>query len=234
MHRIVISVAEPEPVAKEYSIINWTANGWGRSVASYNAIIEILKEQNADIVTMLHVCNKFPNATPAEIAAAAGYEYYHFAPGYDYGGGLVYGHMIMSHIPFEVQEDIAALPADTNSSEGRGMGHVLINLNGVETDLYYGYGDNREAATAFFEAAIKAIAEETGRPFILSAGDLCGMSGATAEFAGKEVETYYAAGTAQFMVNPEYMSIVSGTATTTSAANAFVENMHRIVISVQK
>jgi hypothetical protein len=36
------------------------------------------------------------------------------------------------------------------------------------------------------------------------------------------------------MVNPEYMSIVSGTATTTSAANAFVENMHRIVISVQK
>jgi len=223
---------DPVVEGKEYSIINWTANGWGRSVASYNAIIEILKEQNADIVTMLHVCNKFPNATPAEIAAAAGYEYYHFAPGYDYGGGTVYGHMIMSHIPFEVQEDIAALPADTNSSEGRGMGHVLINLNGVETDLYYGYGDNREAATAFFEAAIKAIAEETGRPFILSAGDLYGMSGATTAFAGKEVETYYAAGTAQFMVNPEYMSIVSGTATTTSAANAFVENMHKIVIAV--
>ena len=113
--------------------------------------------------------------------------------------------------------------------------HVVMTLNGVETDFYFGYGDNRSAVTQALEAKIAEIAEATGRPFIVSTGDMGGLNADITEYANKDVSIYYSAsGTKEFVVTNDHLSIVSGTATATSAANAFVEDLHRIVISVQK
>ena len=231
---------EPEdPVVdgKQYSIINWTANGWGRSDASYNAIVNILKEQNADIVTMLMVryeTAKLPSAV-AETAAAAGYEYYHFV-GFIAAGNHTYGHLLLSHIPFETEDDIIITDLIAGfSGEARAAGHVVMTLNGVETDLFYGYGSNQPAVTNALEAKIAELAEASGRPFIVSTGDMGGLNADITEYANKDVSIYYSAtGTKELLVTNDHLSIVSGTATTTSAANAFVEDLHRIVISVQK
>ena len=240
MHKIVISVATPvpeTPTSKEYSIINWTANGWGRSDASYNAIVNILKEQNADIVTMLMVryeTAKLPGAV-AETAAAAGYEYYHFV-GFIAAGNHTYGHLILSHIPFETEDDIIITDLIAGfSGEARAAGHVVMTLNGVETDLYFGYGSNQPAVTKALEAKIAELAEASGRPFIVSTGDMGGLNTDITQYANKDVSIYYSAsGTKEFLVTNGQLSIVSGAATTTSAANSFVEDLHRIVISVQK
>ncbi len=176
---------------KEGYLMNWYANSFGvpkGGADSYKAVIEELKSNNAAVVTLNHISLSAAGVTAEQVAQDAEYEYYHYVQSHVDANGKTFGHIILSHYPMTVLEDIDA--TSDPSGEGRAFAHVVVDWMGDEIDLYAGVGGGNEDMTDLI-ATVAETVSETQRPFIVSSNDMRGINASTTEFAGQKVYSYF-------------------------------------------
>ena len=191
--------ANEVPVSDGFA--NWWLNRWGGSFSTFESAIETIREQNQAVVTLQQISNNTIGATAAQVAAEAGYEYYYCVENVhvNTAGGFILNHMILSHYPIEPQDDIVLVDYNTGL-EGRKFGHVIVDIDGTKTDVYFGATDwLSEKNLDDLEAAVAAVVEDTDRPFVISGNDMAN-EGVTS-FAGVEVYNYRTEYVATVMVS---------------------------------
>ena len=191
------NVMKPTP---ETDMMFWWINSYGGSKANMDTIINELKYVHPEIAVLAVVDNtNVAIGTPEYIAENAGYKYSYYVKSWTRTETSERGHMILSDIELKDPEKIVLLEdKGPGTTEGRAFGHVVMTIDGVETDVYFGATDSSNGMVSQLEAIVKANAEATGRQFIV-AGYKFGVVGKT--YAGKNVKNN--------MLDPGYSIILS-------------------------
>ena len=216
-------------VKKSPAILNWWAGNWGGSNASFENIMKDVREQNFPIVTFQQINNDLISATPAQVASEAGYKNYHYLNCTQRADGTYNGHMILTHYPMEVLEDIVLRePANMGTgSEGRSFGHVVVDIYGTKVDVYFGATDWLSTEhMAALEVYVAKFASETGRPFIVSANDMPSQD--ITSYGGVEVYNYRTDYVSAVLVSKGALEVTKTELLPAIAAAPAVDNMNVI------
>ena len=216
-------------VKKSPAVLSWWAGNWGGSNASFENIMKDVREQNIPIVTFQQINNDLISATPEQVAQEAGYKNVYYLNCTQRKDGTYNGHMILTHYPMEVLEDIILRePAVMGEgSEGRSFGHVVVDIYGTKVDVYFGAVDwlSNEHMAAL-EAVVAKFAAETGRPFIVSASDM--PSKEVTSFGGVEVYSYWTEYVSAVLVSKGALEVTKTELLPAIAAAPAVDNMNVI------
>lgn len=191
------NVMKPTP---ETDMMFWWINSYGGSKANMDTILGELKYVHPEIAVLAVVDNtNVAIGTPEYIAEQSGYKYSYYVKSWTRTDKSDRGHMILSDIELKDPEKIVLIEDNgPGTTEGRAFGHVVMTIDGVETDVYFGATDSSNGMVSQLEAIVKANAEATGRQFIV-AGYKFGIVGKT--YAGKNVKNN--------MLDPGYSIILS-------------------------
>ena len=181
------NVRTPTP---ETDMMLWCTNTYGGSQGTLTTIMGELKYVHPEIAVIVMADNSAVNITPAELAEQTGYKYYSYVEAYTYHAtrtDFSRGSIILSDFPMEEKEKVVLTP-DGTTTEGRAFGHVVMTIDGVEVDVWYGFNNSNPAQVTQLAPYIQAVAEETGRQFIVSGYRFEGL-GST--YAGAKIKKAY-------------------------------------------
>ena len=206
--KLTIPVAfdfQPNENPIRQAIISWWNNGWGRSESGFNTSVEKLREQNAALVTLQNIGNTYAGIENTDnYARLLGYEYSYFSMQMP---TLKQGNLLLSHYPITVQPELQL--AEATAEQTNSFSHVIVHMDAdTDVDVWFGYSDLSAAQLNKLAAAIKAVADETGRPFILSTNDLAELEGKE-YYAGYECYNYYTTYIANVMVTTGPITITN-------------------------
>ena len=191
------SAKQPTP---ETDMMYWWINRYGGSKANLETIVNELKYVHPEIAVLAVVDNYSVAAgTPEYLAEQTGYKYSYYVKSWTGSETSERGHMILSDIELQPQEDIILLEDNgPTATEGRAFGHVIMTIDGQEVDVYFGVTDSSTGMVSQLEAIVKANAEASGRQFIVSGYKFASV-GTT--YAGQKVTNY--------VIDPGHSIIVS-------------------------
>ena len=191
------NVMKPTP---ETDMMYWWINRYGGSASNMNTIINELKYVHPEIAVLVVVDNyAVAEGTPEYLAEQTGYKYSYYVKSWTGSETSERGHMILSDIELQPQEDIILVEDNgPTATEGRAFGHVIMTIDGEEVDVYFGVTDSSNGMVAQLEAIVKANAEASGRQFIVSGYKFANV-GTT--YAGQKVTNY--------MIDPGHSIILS-------------------------
>ena len=195
-------VRKPTP---ETDFMAWTVNVYGGTQSIYEIISNELKYVHPEFAVLIMVDDiRGITVTPEELAEFAGYKYCEFVEAWTYKdaenplNARHRGSIIFSDTELKREEDVI-LVADGTSAEGRRYGHVIATIDDVATDIWFGFHDanrntndgdddttDEEKQIDRLTNAVKAVADSTGRPFIIygQSGDFAVTN---TSFAGRDV-----------------------------------------------
>ena len=213
------------------AILNWWAGNWGGSNAKFETIMEDVRTQNIPIVTFQQINNKLIGATAEQVAKEAGYENFHYVDCYAKADGTFNGHMILSHYPIEVLDTIVLREIGSTEGESRTFGHVIVDINGTKTDVYFGATDWLSADhMKALEAHVAKFASETGRPFIVSANDMPSQD--VTSFGGVEVYNYRTGYVSAVLVSKGALNVTKTETIKSAASGGAIDEMNIIRFEV--
>ena len=219
------------------AVVSWWAHSWGGSYGNFAIIAQNLKDYNPGLVAFQQISNSTIGLTPEQILAETGYEYGHYVEVLTTSAGKTIGHMALSHYPIEILEDlIISDGSDDQYKEQRAFGHIVVTINGTEIDLWYGGMDGSANQLAKLEAAVNAVATESGRPFIISTNDCNGMVDLTS-FAGYGVYSYSTPYMANVLVSTGKVTVTKAEAIKTSISYptmAGMDDMNLLDLDVEQ
>ena len=217
-------------VKKSPAILNWWAGNWGGSNDKFETIMADVRAQNLPIVTFQQINNELIGATDKQIAQEAGYENYYYLHCHNKADGTHNGHMILTHYPIEVQEDII-LRAPDAAPEGRSFGHVVVDIYGTKVDVYFGATDwLSEEHMKALEVYVAKFAAETGRPFIVSANDMPSQD--VTSFGGVEVYNYRTGYVSAVLVSKGALEVTKTETIKSAASGGAIDEMNIIRFEV--
>lgn len=182
----------------------WTVNGWGQTQTPKDVVLGELKYVHPEIAILPMVDNIKMPMDLAEIAAFTGYQYYSFVEAetnninYPDRDDLSRGTVIFSDYPIDTNVESVTvgdvtftnklvLEEDTPEVEGRAFGRVAITINGVKTDVWFGFNASTLVQERALIPYVQAAAEASGRPFIVAGYRFKELS---TIYAGKNVQSY--------------------------------------------
>ena len=213
------------------AILNWWAGNWGGSNDKFETIMADVRTQNIPIVTFQQINNKLIGATAEQVAKEAGYENFHYVDCYAKADGTFNGHMILSHYPIEVLDTIVLREIGSAAGESRTFGHVVVDINGTKTDVYFGATDwLSEEHMKALEAHVAKFASETGRPFIVSANDMPSQD--VTSFGGVEVYNYRTGYVSAVLVSKGALNVTKTETIKSAASGGAIDEMNIIRFEV--
>jgi len=213
------------------AILNWWAGNWGGSNDKFETIMEDVRTQNVPIVTFQQINNKLIGATAEQVAKEAGYENFHYVDCYAKADGTFNGHMILSHYPIEVLDTIVLREIGSTEGESRTFGHVIVDINGTKTDVYFGATDwLSEEHMKALEGYVAKFAAETGRPFIVSANDMPSQD--VTSYAGVEVYNYRTDYVSAVLISKGALEVTKAETIPSAASGGAIDKMNIIRFEV--
>ncbi len=192
---------------EEIDLMLWTVNGWGQTQNPKDVILGELKYVHPEIAVLTMVDNIKMEMDFDAIAEYTGYEYYYYVEAevnnsaYPNRPDLSRGSVIFSDFPIDTDMEAVTvgdvtftnklvLEEDTADVEGRAFGRVAITINGVKTDVWFGFNASTLVQERAMIPYVEAAAEVTGRPFIVAGYRFKELS---TIYAGKNVQSYMSA-----------------------------------------
>ena len=198
---------QPNTIPIRQAFISWWCHSWGQNESAFDTIVAKLREQNAAVVALQNVCNSTIGITdPDNYAKLLGYEYSYFAV---LEADTQRGNFLLSHYPIEPQADLMLSDGSDNEyGDARVFGHVIVNMDGTKTDVWFGTADASAEQIAKLTEAVKGVADLTGRPFVISTNDISSLKDLE-YFAGYQCFNYYTNYVANVLVSTGPITITN-------------------------
>jgi endonuclease/exonuclease/phosphatase family metal-dependent hydrolase len=181
------------------SVGQWWVNYLNQATNREQVARWLLKNKH-EVVGLVHIPSELlDDEFAAYFAELVGYPYYHVVKIPNPNYGVPYGHMLLSAYPLEPQEDVIIRSEEdsTDKLTAESYGHVIVDMTGTalntKVDFFFGDMDANDknglqmtSQRVALEAAIKAVTDTSGRPFVLLSGYDNGHIKNLETYAGKE------------------------------------------------